>query len=221
MLFLLTGNIQTGKTRWLMRTLSALEESGVALYGALTPGVWRHRSPQEIEQEGGPSACGEYEKLGIDAVLLPQRERFFFARPVDREDGEAECDGNVAVDGQPANQSRRANLSWDISEEALAAINAHFDALQASGPSYSGSRLLVIDELGRLELCHDGGLSSALRMVDAGPSGAYPHILTVVREALIDRAHQRFRAVWHDDMVDIAPDEDSARLLLDALAPRA
>ena len=45
MLFLLTGNIQTGKTRWLMRTLSALEERGVALYGALTPGVWRHRSP--------------------------------------------------------------------------------------------------------------------------------------------------------------------------------
>lgn len=226
MLFLLTGNIQTGKSRWLMRTISALEERGVAVSGVLTPGVWRHRCPQEMARAGASDGKGEFEKLGIDAILLPQRERLSFARPAPwfappAEGGGAEerqaC--NAPGEGQGVNQSRKAQLGWDISEDALAAINAHFDALRERAASEAMRGLVVIDELGRLELCGNGGLTSALRMVDEGPTEAFPHILAVVREELIDLAHQRFSEAWHDGMADIYPDGASAQLLFDALAP--
>ena len=210
MLFLLTGDVQIGKTRWLMRVINELEESGVLVSGVLNPGVWRHRCPQEIEQAGETDACGEYEKLGIDAMLLPGRERFPFARPAT---WDAELD-----DPQGVNQSRKAKLAWDISEEALATINAHFDMLQAQAASNAKPGLAVIDELGRLELDFDGGLTSALHMVDAGPTEAFPHVIAVVREWLLDAAHQRFGEAWHGDVVDIVPDETSVQTLFEALA---
>ena len=209
MLFLLTGDVQIGKTRWLMRVINELEESGVPVSGVLNPGVWRHRCPQEIEQAGETDACGEYEKLGIDAMLLPGRERFSFARPATW--------GADDDDSRGMNQSRKAKLAWNISEEALAAINAHFDLLQAQAASNAKPGLVVIDELGRLELDFDGGLTSALHMVDAGPTEAFPHVLAVVREWLLDAARQRFQDAWHGDVIDIAPDEASMQLLIETL----
>ncbi|MDO5117484.1 MAG: hypothetical protein Q4D34_03245 [Eggerthellaceae bacterium] len=213
MLFILTGDIQIGKTRWLMRTLSALEEEGACVSGVLTPGIWRHRSPEEINEAGGFDACGEYEKLGIDALLLPDRERFSFARPVswDADDGDS---GRV-------NQSRQAKLGWNISEDAICAINAHFDALSVQVDSNSKPRLLVIDELGRLELERNGGLTSALAMVDAGPTKAFPHVLIVVRDWLLDAAHRRFTEAWHGEIADIVPDDASAQMLAETItAPK-
>ena len=35
MLYVLTGDIQTGKTRWLQETIAALEASGVSPYGVI------------------------------------------------------------------------------------------------------------------------------------------------------------------------------------------
>lgn len=207
MLFLLTGDVQTGKTRWLMRTLPELGERGIAVSGVLNPGLWRHRCPQEIEQEGGIEAVGEYEKLGIDALLLPQRERFPFAVPASR--------SADAPDGF-ASQSRAAKLAWDISDEALATINAYFDALAKDAPDAGEPGLLVIDELGRLELLRNGGLTSALRMVDAGPSAAFPHMLAIVRSDLLDIAHARFGQVWKGGIADIFPNDDAARMILEA-----
>ncbi|MBQ6454621.1 MAG: hypothetical protein IJJ32_00835 [Eggerthellaceae bacterium] len=209
MLFILTGDIQVGKTRWLMRTLNSLEESGVLVGGVLTPGVWRHRSPQEITDASGAGECGEYEKLGIDALLLPERGRISFARPASW--------GVDGADAQRANQSREAKLGWNISEDALAAINAHFDALFAQAGSAEKPGLLVVDELGRLELERNGGLTSALSMLDAGPTKAYPHALIVVRDWLLSFAHQRFAEAWQGEIVDLAPDEASASKLFETL----
>ena len=121
MLFILTGDIQVGKTRWLMRTLNSLEESGVLVGGVLTPGVWRHRSPQEITDASGAGECGEYEKLGIDALLLPERGRISFARPASW--------GVDGADAQRANQSREAKLGWNISEDGHAGTGSQVQGL--------------------------------------------------------------------------------------------
>ena len=43
MLFVLTGGIQTGKTRWLGRLVEALGAEGVRCAGVMAPGVWRKR----------------------------------------------------------------------------------------------------------------------------------------------------------------------------------
>ena len=40
MLYLLTGQVQTGKTRWLQGLVSAYEARGVVVGGVLAPGVW-------------------------------------------------------------------------------------------------------------------------------------------------------------------------------------
>lgn len=60
-LFILTGEIQTGKTRWLQGVLGDLSACGVPLRGVVAPGVW--------------TRVGRgFEKLGIDNVLLPDRK---------------------------------------------------------------------------------------------------------------------------------------------------
>ena len=101
MLFILTGDVQSGKTRWLERLVAELAADGVESRGVLAPGVWRPRADGD---DGGlrPPGSGEgaYEKLGIDNVLLPQGERLRFARRRDL----AERDGQL----NPASQSAAA-----------------------------------------------------------------------------------------------------------------
>ena len=78
MLFLLTGDVQIGKTRWLERLAAELSGDGVQVAGVLAPGVWRVREPHEVPGERGLAGEGRFEKLGIDNVLLPGGERVPF-----------------------------------------------------------------------------------------------------------------------------------------------
>lgn len=120
MLLILTGNVQIGKTRWLQRCVSRLEEAGVACHGVLAPGTWK-------ETDQG------LEKTGIDNLLLPSHKVVPFARRNDL----AKRDG--AFD--PNNQAARANLKWHISDDAVARVNAHFARLRsANEQAISGSR---------------------------------------------------------------------------------
>ena len=64
MLFILTGDVRTGKTSWLRARTSELEAAGVPVRGVLAPGVWR-----------------DGEKVGIENELLPSRERVLLATP--------------------------------------------------------------------------------------------------------------------------------------------
>lgn len=64
MLFILTGDIRTGKTTWLEARVRELEAAGVPVRGVLAPGVWR-----------------DGEKAGIENALLPSRERVLLATP--------------------------------------------------------------------------------------------------------------------------------------------
>ena len=132
MLFVLTGQVQTGKTRWLEDVLGELAAEGVPAYGVTAPGVWVPSAGSEADSNG-------FEKLGIDQVLLPGGERIGFARRRDL----AQADG--AYDA--ASQSARAQLAWAIDDAALAQVNAHLASLEFRvGEDAPG--LLVIDELG-------------------------------------------------------------------------
>ena len=71
MLFILTGDIQIGKTRWLESTCRKLAADGIPCAGVVAPGVW---VPSEHGDANG------FEKLGIDNLLLPQGERIPFLR---------------------------------------------------------------------------------------------------------------------------------------------
>ncbi|MCL1847915.1 MAG: hypothetical protein FWF91_08165 [Coriobacteriia bacterium] len=219
MLFILTGEIQAGKTRWLMRLADEIAGLGVICHGLLTPGVWRTSEPEGgLGSEPGGKSGGEpgcepggeghrYEKLGIEALLLPDGRRFSFAKRQDL----VEQDGTDRADWQ----SSQAGLGWVIPDEAIHAVNRHFDEL-ATSISGKGVALLVVDELGILELLKGKGLTSAVQLLDSGGRELYQHALIIVRKDLLSVAVERFSEAWGEVSV-ITPDDVSHALVLDTI----
>lgn len=204
MLFVLTGQVQTGKTRWLRNLVLCLNTVDFTSYGLLTPGIWRRTDTS-------------FEKLGIEAVLLPQSQTIPFAQRVDL----------VLPEEQISKKSRALGLHWRIYEEALRQINDHFCALEkesfdagaATEPRKKG--LLLVDELGRLELEGEpGGLTAALNLLDRGPSTLYEHALIVVRSSLYAQAEARFSESWRGVQA-LYPTEAATNALLSVLGARA
>ena len=208
MLLILTGEIQSGKTRWLQERVCELQEEGVAVSGVIAPGIWVERPDGQVgaDADRGMAGEGRYEKLGINNLLLPQGQLVPFARRRDL----SQADGTE----HQGSQSARAQLGWDIDDAAIAQVNAHFDQLtQSPAPPRPG--LLVVDELGRLELMREEGLTSALDALSAGPSPLAAHALVVVRVGLLDlalqTAAQRF-SLWGEAR-PISPGQNAARLI--------
>ncbi len=212
MLFVLTGDFQTGKTRWLQALLSDLSSMGVLVGGVVAPGRW---------VDHGQAAHTRFEKVGIDNVLLPQGETIAFAHRADLID-ERQLQDSCA-------QSQDAKLGWAISDAALDQVNAHFSYLGASvkegilpedikakrrlaGEVSARSGLLVVDELGPLELVKNGGLTSAVNVLSQGSSSLFAHALIVVRESLVDVAVERFSDSWGGAHVVFAAPEAAHRI---------
>lgn len=170
-LYILTGHIQCGKTRWLTARIDELEARGVSCDGVLAPGVWR-----TLSDDGG------FEKLGIDNLLLPQREKVHFATRRD-----------LLPD---AGEGRM----WVFHDSAIKQVDDHFTQLLArvQQPLDEGEQphLLIVDELGWMELQQSTGLVHALELLDCGPTERYPHALIVVREDLLPLAQERFAEAW-------------------------
>ena len=206
MLFVLTGDVQIGKTRWLTRRVEELAAAGVPVAGVVAPGVWRERQPGEPDGVHGGSAVGRFEKLGIDNVLLPGGERVPFARRRDL----AQAAGTY----EAASQSAQAQLGWAIDDAAIDRVNAHFAQI-AAGVGDARPGLLVVDELGRLELLRGAGLTAAVELLDGGPTARFPHALIVVRDRLLDDARARFAPAWGAPVL-LAPDDSSTVLLRSA-----
>ena len=182
MLFILTGGIRTGKTTWLQARADELEAAGVPVRGVLAPGVWR-----------------DGEKLGIENVLLPSRERVLLATPVNW------------------GQSPINRCGWDFDPTALAHVNAHLAELRTRADEKDvRPGLLVIDEIGPLELRCGGGLTAGLELLDAGPAPAWPHALVVVRAALAEEVAARLQGAWGPVEL-VRPDESGARRLREVL----
>ena len=184
MLFILTGDIQTGKTTWLEARVRELEEADVPVRGVLAPGMWH-----------------DGEKVGIQNVLLPSRERVLLAKPVKR--GQSPFD-----------------LGWDFDAAALDRVNAHLAELAKTADKKDvRPGLLVIDEVGPLELRRGGGLTAALKLLDAGPTPTWPHALVIVRSSLAEAIVERLRPIWGSVKL-IGPNEAGASRLHEVLRGR-
>ena len=138
---------------------------------------------------------GELVKDGIDNVLLPSGERVRLAEAARGHDG-------------------TAGLGWSFDAVALARVDGYFAelALQADG----APGLLVVDELGPLELKRGEGLVHAVELLERGPAPAWPHAIVVVRPALVLLAKERFQAAW-GDLEPIGPGDDARGLVLGLL----
>lgn len=209
MLFLLTGDVQIGKTRWLEDLCASLQAAGTCVAGVVAPGQWVPRPEGQPGGKHGFDGAGRFEKLGIDNVLLPQGERIEFARRRDLAAGGQSVRGRGAGEG--------GELGWAISDTAIAQVNAHFATLAkqaANETRLAPHAMLVVDELGRLELLRGCGLTNALAILDAGPTPQFPHAIAVVRETLLDEARRRFEPRWGKATV-IGPDDAARNLVLE------
>ena len=209
MLFLLTGDVQIGKTRWLENLCASLQAAGTCVAGVVAPGQWVLRPEGQPGGKHGFDGAGRFEKLSIDNVLLPQGERIEFARRRDLAAG-----GKAFAEGA---QAKAAKLGWAISDTAIAQVNAHFAMLAkqtANETELAPHAMLVVDELGRLELLRGCGLTNALAILDAGPTPQFPHAIAVVRETLLDEARRRFEPHWGKATV-IGPDDAARNLVLE------
>jgi nucleoside-triphosphatase THEP1 len=162
-LFILTGEIESGKTSWLLELLRSAATQGLKVSGLVSPAVF----------EAG-------HKIGIDALLLPQHQRMSFAtlaKPQSRE-VKAGCNHEHVKTNNP-------RLKWNFNEQAIAEINKHFAKLSAD----LADSLLIIDELGPLELLRDQGFTAALELLD---NASYSNALIVVRPSLVENAQQRW-----------------------------
>jgi len=130
-----------------------------------------------------PARFEEGQKTGIVAWLLPGSERLLLARPRD------------SLDSVPSDD---VGLYWVFDNEVMERINQHLRSLEALPTPEVGSPLLIIDEIGPLELVHNRGFTEALRLLDAG---VYPEALVVVNLELIDVSRDRWCNVY--DTVEV------------------
>ncbi len=199
MLFLLTGEVQIGKTRWLESLVAELGAFGVPCAGVLAPGQW-------VPSTGPHADANGFEKLGIDNVLLPGGERVPFARRGDL----ARADGTFDEESQAA----KAELAWHIDDAAIDRVNAHFDEITAHASAVAPG-LLIVDELGRLEIWRNGGLTSAVALLAQGPTAAFPHALAVVRDYLLDDTEALLAPAW-PEIARISPNDAAREAILAA-----
>ena len=199
MLFLLTGEVQIGKTRWLESLVAELGAFGVPCAGVLAPGQW-------VPSTGPHADANGFEKLGIDNVLLPGGERVPFARRGDL----ARADGTFDEESQAA----KAELAWHIDDAAIDRVNAHFDEITAHASAVAPG-LLIVDELGRLEIWRNGGLTSAVALLAQGPTAAFPHALAVVRDYLLDDTEALLAPAW-PEIARISPNDPAREAILAA-----
>ena len=191
MLLLLAGDIQTGKTRWLQKAVERLEDAGISCHGVLAPGIWEEKDD------------GTFEKKGIDNLLLPEHTLIPFARRTDIAMQEGAFD--------PDSQAGRAQFKWHISDEAIAEVNNHFRTLrETAGDSTQKRRILIIDELGRLEVLRGEGLVEAMSLLSDGPRGIYTHAIVIARDMfdISKRVADQYGSAWGGSE-RIAPNDEA------------
>lgn len=202
MLFILTGNIQIGKSRWLERLADDLSRLDVTCYGVIAPGIWVESDTDAVNDQ-------DYEKIGISNILLPDNVTIPFAQRADI----ARANGTYA----DLSQAGRIGLGWHIDDTAIARANEHLFSIEKRAEDDRRRKLLVIDELGRLELDHESGLIEAMKLLRNGPCAGMEDTLVVVREALADRVESLFAETW-GGFLRIAPTRQDAELVKRHLA---
>ena len=240
MLFILTGKFQTGKTRWLERLAQTVQQNGFPVYGVIAPGQWLDHGEdtpegQRFEKLGIDNVLfPQQEKIVFarrpDLATLPAQ----VGSSTEALSTPAASPSHAAAPAAAScKQSSEAKLGWAIDDAAIDQVNAHFCTLcglakdcmlpeeikrgagiRAQAPERAG--LLVVDELGPLELMRGGGLTSAMDVLAQGPSALCAHALIVVRESLYDVAATRFADCW-GGATAVYPTEEAAKQVLQAL----
>lgn len=193
-LYVMTGQIQTGKTTWLKAFLKSAEQNNIRFDGLITPAIFDNGN-----------------KTGIEALLLPQKERFLLAQK--RSDGNdkqgsfpnsAQSSAATSHQGESTQLSQTSKsscqpdkekkLGYDFDDKIMQKINMHLKTCKNAAN-------FIVDEIGPLELVQNKGYIEALNILDAQ---SVNNALVVIRPSLLDIAQKRwgnFKTLTPDDNI--------------------
>ena len=157
-LYVMTGQIQTGKTTWLKAFLNKASDENMRIDGLITPAIF----------ENG-------QKTGIEAYLLPEKEKFLLAK-------KRFIDSEIAHKNDQAVCEKDKKLGYEFSGQSIERINAHLHYCV-------GAQNLVIDEIGPLEMMQGKGYTEALKLLD---ESAVTNAIVVIRPSLLNAAAKRW-----------------------------
>ncbi|MDO4842836.1 MAG: nucleoside-triphosphatase [Phoenicibacter congonensis] len=123
----------------------------------------------------------EGRKVAVNARLYPSAETFLVGQKEANFSGP--CCGN--------------RIPWDFDEAAVGAVNNLFEA-------YDGlADVLVIDELGPLEINNNGGFLAPLDLLKQGPTACAPITIAVVRHRLLEPLKSLLADAWTEDEIKV------------------
>lgn len=133
-------------------------------------------SPGVFDEEG--------KKVAVNALLYPFAEEFLVGQK--QKNLSEPCCGK--------------RIPWDFVEAAVEAVNKHFEA-------YDGAAdVLVIDELGPLEINNSGGFMAPLDLLKQGPTACSPTTIAVVRHRLVEPLKALLADAWtEEEMIAVTP----------------
>jgi nucleoside-triphosphatase THEP1 len=179
-ILLLTGPVGAGKTTIAERVAGLARQRGIACRGLLAPAL--------------RAACGQ--KAGIVGIDLATGERRTLAH-TGRELGGPRL-GPYSFDAAALEWATAVILAALASPPPVGAFTSPPPAgASGSPPLAEGTeggcpRLVIVDEIGTLELWHGQGMAAVLPVLAAGPAG---RVLVVVRESLLEELHERLGEV--------------------------
>lgn len=180
MLYTLSQPSLSGKTRWLEDLVQTLKEYNIPCYGFICPGIWQKED-------------GRYNKLGIACTILSSTNTYVLAQKAKA-------------------SSETLGLRWTFNGKTIAEVNHYCLELKEelhrqSVQSDIFPGLLILDEIGPLELKYKRGFIEALSLLEAGPNRRIPHALCVIRESLRSTFTQNLITSWPEtEALDISHD---------------
>jgi len=186
---LLTGPVGAGKTTIVERVVGLARQRGIACRGLLAPAL--------------RDACGQ--KVGIEGIDLSTDEHRTLARtcrelggprlgPYSFDAAALEWATTVVLDSLASPSPVGASTS----APPAGAFPSPPPAGASTSPPHAGGteggylRLVIVDEIGKLELWHGQGMAAVLPILAAGLAG---RVLVVVRESLLEELQRRLGAV--------------------------
>ena len=182
----LTGSVRIGKTTICQEVIELVRKRGYCVAGILTPAI--------LDRNG--------DRRGIEVADLTTGERRVLARVAPRKDESGASSGQAWANpgsGSPLAVHKRAAPKLGGGSSGPQVGDYQFDstALQWGQDAVArsiavGCDLLIVDEIGRLELEQNGGFSQVLDLLE---TSVVQRSLLVVRTELLDKFRRRLPEV--------------------------
>lgn len=161
-IYVISGHSGDGKTTWISNAVKYLQDNNFSIAGVYCP-----------------ASFIDNEKMGIDAVLLPQDKRINLAKFKD-------------------NPKDGYSRKWKFDDNAVDEINKHCKNLPDAD-------YLIVDEIGPWELVKGEGFTEATELLKCGK---FKKAIVAIRPSMVKRAKSLFYQDCEFKIIDVTENPD-------------